>query len=367
MGIRRLLIFAGLLSGLCGCKDDPRPADAVRGSITGETLAFSGEQPTRLYKQDRSPSHITLYGRTVTGRVTYRPGIDYAVSESGIRRTEGSSIPDCANHRVRYNADGSFTWSADPPNPEPMDAYQVYADYQYLDDGVVPADATAGIPSLIASRAKARGELRLVCVGTSISYGGDTFARKRHDSDSECYWRLAANALGRLYGVPCRATDFSVPGGGSEVLAQKMDQVIGENPDVTLIEFGINDHLFPQGAEQFERNLDAAVRSLRERGIGVVLIGFFQQNKAWDLETPENTILYNGILKSVAAGHDIPFVDIYGRFAQTGYPKTVRDLLADYIHHPTSFGHQLYYLSLMSALAPRPMTERELFECLRRP
>ena len=132
------------------------------------------------------------------------------------------------------------------------------------------------------------------------------------------------------------------------------------HPDVMMIELGMNDHCENNGGDEvpaaeervvsYKNDLENAVDTLQQNGIDVILIGFPQQNMTWDMEDMNATRLYNEALKELAEQKHIYFADVYDLFREVGYKKPLnQDVMADYIHHPTEWGHKLYYTSIISA------------------
>ena len=70
----------------------------------------------------------------------------------------------------------------------------------------------------------------------------------------------------------------------------------------------------------------------------------------WDVENREATRLYNEALKDIAERNNIYFADVYSVFENVGNVKPLsRDVMADFIHHPTEWGHKLYLTSIIDA------------------
>lgn len=83
----------------------------------------------------------------------------------------------------------------------------------------------------------------------------------------------------------------------------------------------------------------------------MILIGFLQQNMKWDLEEPiypEATLKYNEIIEKIAKNYNAPFIDIYNQFQEISQRKDlIEDLTVDWMHHPTDFGHKVYFSMLL--------------------
>ena len=114
-------------------------------------------------------------------------------------------------------------------------------------------------------------------------------------------------------------------------------------------------------------DLENGIKKIKKSGIDIILVGFFQQNPQWDYETnrAQNcklTRVYNNKLIAIAKRNGIYFADIYNQFERFAIKSKYSDLMADYIHHPTDFGHKLYYLITVPLLLFNNAKESELLE-----
>ena len=103
------------------------------------------------------------------------------------------------------------------------------------------------------------------------------------------------------------------------------------------------------------------VEKLQRSGIDVILIGFFQQNECWVNEKTENTILYNHTIADVAKKSGVPFVDIYSRWQHNERKNSIEDMTSDYMHHPTDFGHKIYFTEIVPYFLDRDTRINENF------
>ena len=147
-----------------------------------------------------------------------------------------------------------------------------------------------------------------------------------------------------------RSILFGEEGASLQYMNENINQIVEMRPNVVMIEFGMNDHVI-EGAEAaqnlFASNLESCVAELQECGIEVILIGFFQQNSEWKMEDQKATKLYNNLIKEVADKYGIPFADIYKAFMRVERKDIYEDLTSDYMHHPTDFGHMIYFSEIV--------------------
>lgn len=58
---------------------------------------------------------------------------------------------------------------------------------------------------------------------------------------------------------------------------------------------------------------------------------------------------YNEIIEKIAKNYNAPFIDIYNEFQKISRRKNlIEDLTVDFMHHPTDFGHKVYFSMLLS-------------------
>lgn len=124
--------------------------------------------------------------------------------------------------------------------------------------------------------------------------------------------------------------------------------MIGAKPDIVIVEFGMNDHaifdsLSTEMLETFRVDMNNIVKLLQNAGIDVILVGFFQQNSDWELENKVAADEYNAILESVAKNNNVYFADIRNKYIAVSKVKNLyEDVTADYMHHPSDWGHMIY-------------------------
>jgi lysophospholipase L1-like esterase len=245
------------------------------------------------------------------------------------------------------NPNGRFTWRNDPGmNPQLAIPWQVMVDYTTSENAAV-APQGRYLSDALKHKLLAKKPLTMYSIGTSITEGAHTLAKYYRNSDESVYPRLVAKAITRLHGSEVTLHNIAVGGSTSALLTSKTDYLLEQRPDVVLIEFGMNEHLPGAGMDRYLTGIEQAVKKLRAAGIGCVLIGFFQQNPHWDLEDVPSTKYFNNRLREMAERNHVYFADIHARFENIPAEKRYRDLMGDYLHHPTAFGHQLYYLSTM--------------------
>lgn len=332
-----------------------------RYKIVGETITFVGQQWNTLWKHD--VADLVLYKMDPNGdKIIYERDKDYVVDGNRIKRTPNTIIEDFTKHKILCDKNGKFEWSPDPNrNPELTISYQVYADYYYTDTSVFIQPSTK-MSNILREKIAQHKSLKIITIGTSISFGAHTFENFYHNNDSQTYHQLVSRVLSSYYELRCVSENYSTDGGGVNQI-QDLSKVLVEKPDLVILELGMNDHLgMNPNVDYYKNSLEQAITKLKENQIDVVLVGFFQQIESWIQEYPDNTILYNRILSELAQKYGLFFADIYAGFEKIDKTKLYKDYMGDYMHHPTSFAHQLYYLEIMPFFIDRPIKIDELLE-----
>lgn len=352
----RFLYFFFLLLSV-SCNKEER-SDDFEYRIKGETITLNNNEFNQLLQEN--VSDIFVYSLDPEGNIIqYIENKDYVVEENRIRRTEKSSIPNFANYNVAYQPDGKFEWIPEPNlNPPLPLLYQVYVDYRYKETNA----ADIILPSITLNKERLTRTLKIVGSGTSITTGIHTYNHYFTNSDSQTYLYLLARAIKRIYNNEVVVVNKSINGGRINQIVN-LEPILSENPDIVIIELGMNDHCGEVPDQvTFKNSIDRAVKLLKENEIEVILVGFFQQNPDWELEYPHNTRIFNDILKDIASQHNIFFADIYTAFEKLDKMKLYKDYMGDFMHHPTSFGHQLYYLEIMPFFLTNPVPRSDLWE-----
>lgn len=346
------------------CRKDKPAASTPRYEVQGETIALSSENPSYLLKNDAVIKRV--YKIDATGKQTeYKAGTDYFVtSNGGLKRGALSTIPDFSTHKMVLNGNGKFTWQPDPNrNPQLSLIWQVMVDYTTSKDSIISPQG-AFLSTSLKGKLTSGSDISIDCIGTSITAGAHTLPRYFHSSDQAIYVRLLAKAINYIYGCKPTVTNYSEGGATTGLFTSKLDYLVAKKPDVVIVEFGMNEHLIGANMDGNLTAIEAGIKRLSAAGIDCILIGFFQQNPYWELEVESSTIYFNNKLREIAARNKIYFSDIYQQFETLPKEKLYRDLMGDYHHHPTEFGHKLYYLQTIPPFLTVEKKESELLKAV---
>lgn len=339
-----LIVFALLSILLCG-------GVLSIHHIKSETFALTGLKEKLFFYHPVRIKRVYQYNNA--GQIVeYEEGRDYLVNyiQGTIRRTENSRIPDYEEHKVIYNNDGSFSFNTNPRNPELNIEYQVLIDYIAVLKPWRIVTPKKGLENTI-SKLKSEEDVKIILCGDSIAAGAQTTGLYYFDDHKLTTFLGELDAfLEEYYRISVDSILFGEEGASLQYMSENINQIVEMRPNVVMIEFGMNDHVI-EGAEAaqnlFASNLESCVAELQECGIEVILIGFFQQNSEWKMEDQKATKLYNNLIKEVADKYGIPFADIYKAFMRVERKDIYEDLTSDYMHHPTDFGHMLYFSEIV--------------------
>lgn len=344
-------LFFLFLVFVMGCtKDEANREESSNPKMVGETLVLTDLIENSLIKEEIS--NLKLYSiDNNRNQVYYKENVDYVVSKNRVKRIVNSSIPNFSKHSVVFNIDGTFTFSPLPRNPSLIIPFQVYADYNFKDLESIQGRFDSNLLSFdIKEKLKNKKQLKIATIGTSISAGAHTLEKFYHDNDIQTYPHLIAKAIKTIHGSDCVVTNYSKDGSSIEDIFSMFPAILQEQNDLVFIEFGMNDHISSNWLVRqasFEKKMAELIETFHENKTDVVLVGFFQQNDLWDLEFKGSTRAYNQSISELAKKYSCYFADVNSEFSKYPQSKINQDLCGDFMHHPTSFGHLLYYKTII--------------------
>ncbi|PTS95967.1 hypothetical protein DBR11_19995 [Pedobacter sp. HMWF019] len=340
------------------------PEDDTAFAVSGETITLSGEKVAYLLRKDAKINNVYKIGEN--GSITiYKKGLDYLLTPmGGIKRTAKSLIPDFSHHQVKLNRNGKFTFKPGPDrNPETTLKWQVMVDYSTHLDSMIKFKG-GFLSNDLKEKIRAKKDISIYCIGTSISAGAHTVQVFFNGMNTSVYVQLIAKAITKLYKNKVLVTNLAEGGATTQLFTEKLEEIKLKKPDLIFIEFGMNEHGADNRILYHLQAIEAGVKSLISEKIDCVLIGFFQQNLDFELEKPSYTMYFNRKLKEISEKNNVFFADIYERFNQFPKEKVYNDLLGDYLHHPTDFGHQIYYLTTVPVILFGDKKESELLRII---
>lgn len=353
---------------LFSCNTDKNENNDIKnGNIIGETLVLTDMTENYFIKKDISDLKIYSID-SLRKKYFWKENIDYIVENNKIRRTSNSNIPNYSEHNVIYNNNKSFTFSAAPRNPPLNIPFQIYADYKFLDFESIKGKYDQNyLSATLKDKLKNKEHIKIGVIGTSITAGAHTLEQFYHNSDKESYPYLLAKGMKKLYGNNVFITNYSKSGSSIDYLETVFQKVMEDENDLVLIEFGMNDHLYSSWElemPRFDSNISSAIEKFKDHNIDVMIVGFFQQNPQWDLEFQNSTIAYNQLLFKLGEKYNCYFADVNKEFSKYSQTKINQDFCGDFMHHPTSFGHLLYYKTIIPAFLKKEVTDGFLYSLI---
>lgn len=334
--VRVLLTLATL--ALAGCLSSPTPRVT---EMTGESLVFSGDEPSTLAFRPAPHAPLQLRSDYVAGPTTviYEEGRDYRVdpARGTLTRLPGSRLPDFRTNVLYGQANFDHTKFPGYGNGR----FFAYADYVPATPAPWPLQP-AQAQLLPAARAKlaSGGPFTLVAFGDSITAGGEA------STPELVFWRRWVSELSARY-PQAKINALNGATGGDNTtrgLERLADKVISRQPDLVLVAFGMNDHN-RRGVPppDFERQLRELVTRIRtQTKAEVILLSTFPPNPHWT-HSSQRMAEYAAITARVAADTRCAYADVFGNWQSLTARKRPEDLLANNINHPNDFGHWIYY------------------------
>ena len=330
---------------LAGC-NSPTARNLTRFQ-TGESLVLVSQEPADL-------AFTPLPSKPLDVRSTYRDGLaktihyeagrDFALTgASGIQRTPNSRIPDFGTNILYGKEDFNHTQFPGYGNIP----FFVYVDYQHREKWLPkPAKVEFSARALPATRQRlrARGSLRMVAYGDSITAGGEA------TEPGLIFWEHWAESLREKYPGAKIESLNGATGGDATVqgLMRLQEKVLSQKPDLVLLGFGMNDH--NRGGvplAKFAENLRTMIDRIRaETGAEIVLFSAFPPNPKWHYGS-HNMAAYADATEQVAREKHCAFADVYHLWQSFAARKQPEDLLGNNINHPNDFGHWIYFQALL--------------------
>lgn len=159
--------------------------------------------------------------------------------------------------------------------------------------------AACVVLALAARPAAAPDTALILAFGDSLTAG---YGLARNDSFPA---RLEAALAGA--GVKARVIDGGVSGDTTAGGLQRLDWLLGEEPDLVIVELGANDGLRGLDPEETRRNLDQIIQRIDATGAKVLLTGMFAPPNLGREYGAE----FNAIFPELADKHNVPLYPFF--------------------------------------------------------
>lgn len=199
----------------------------------------------------------------------------------------------------------------------PLDLWAYGPSWAYVKTAALALGAV-----LLMAAAPARAEPTTV-----VSFGDSLSAGYNLPHDAAFPNQLEAALTER--GLNVRVVNAGVSGDTTAGGRARLEWMLGDKPDLVILELGANDALRGIAPAQVEANLDAILTRLRAEGVAVVLAGMYAPPNMG----AEYAKAFNGIYPRLAEKHGVA---LYPFFLEG--VVTRRELLLDDGMHPTAEG-----------------------------
>ncbi len=169
--------------------------------------------------------------------------------------------------------------------------------------------------------------LSLLCLpahSATLMVFGDSLSAGYGLKPGEGWVNLLQQQLGKHHRVVNASQSGETTAGG---LARLPAALAAQRPDLVILELGANDGLRGLPLEAMQANLDAMIRTCRDKNARVVLVGMALPPNYG----PEYTRRFSGVYHQLARQYRLPFVP----FLMEGFAGDMTQFQADGIH-PTA-------------------------------
>lgn len=179
----------------------------------------------------------------------------------------------------------------------------------------------------------ARAETVLLALGDSLTAGYGVPAGQSYPSKLETALKAKGHAV--------RVINAGVSGDTTAGGRARLDWVLGDNPDAAIVALGGNDALRGLPPSQMFENLDAILKTLKDKGVAVLLAGM----QAPPNLGPEYTQAFEDVYRRLAETYDVVF-----------YPFLLQGIAAEPALnqgdgiHPTGAGYDVLVANILPSV-----------------
>lgn len=320
-----------------------------------------------LYPIDR-----ILSVRSADLATVYTEGSDYTVEDGKLRILENGRIPRLAysdyffpltdaEHEenrlaTKFPAANNHGWGyirAEIGAGKPgMSQWTLAVTYEHPAVSPVntPADKSAVFASLIG-KLKAGENIRIVATGDSITDGWSASGKNGVNIPPYCpqYNVLVQNYIEKTFGVTVTQKNVGVSGSNTNGGLTKLDEICGENPDLVIIAFGMNDGcgIHP---DTYTANINTMVSTIAERcpDACTVVVGTCLPNDlvAWGPGGGSLLRYHIDYIESLKAAEkswkNAAHADVTTVNIEMFRKKVYQDVAGSNSNHPNDYMHRVY-------------------------
>ena len=320
-----------------------------------------------LYPIDR-----ILSVRSADLATVYTEGTDYSVEDGKLRILENGRIPCLAysdyffpltdaEHEenrlaTKFPAANNRGWGyirseigAGKPG---MSQWTLAVTYEHpaVSPVCAPADKSTVFASLIG-KLKAGENIRIVSTGDSITDGWSASGKNGVNIPPYCpqYNVLVQNYMEKTFGVTVTQKNVGVSGSNTNGGLTKLDEICGENPDLVIIAFGMNDGcgIHP---DTYTANINTMVSTIAERcpDACTVVVGTCLPNDlvAWGPGGGSLLRYHIDYIESLKAAEkswkNAAHADVTTVNIEMFRKKVYQDVAGSNSNHPNDYMHRVY-------------------------
>lgn len=221
---------------------------------------------------------------------------------------------------------------------------QVIAAYEPAESwaGPVPESDEGGIAQVL-ERLRAKKPVKIVMLGDSISTGCNASGVEGALPGQMGYPNLVVEGLSQRFGGPVTLVNLSVGGMNAPWGVEQMTVAVGEQPDLFLIAFGMNDASGRYSPSKYRKDIARMADVMRAAcpHCDVICVATMTANESWQHAAPD---LYPAYLEQLLALREpgLAVADVTSVWSWIVGRKKFLDLAGNGVNHPNDFGHRLY-------------------------
>ena len=232
---------------------------------------------------------------------------------------------------------------------------QSVASYTAAESWTSPKPTPAVQLDRIRTRLTARGPVKIVVLGDSISTGLNASLTGDAPPRQPGYPELVAQDLQKRFGSKIELKNLAVIGMGANWGLKQMPAVLAEAPDLFICAFGMNDASGKIPPDQFTATLRQIVGQLHAARpeCDAILVSPMHANPEWNRSSPELYPAYAAAMQTLTAP-GCAIANVGTVWTALLERKGVLDLSGNGLNHPNDFGHRIYadvILETISAVA----------------
>lgn len=336
------------------------------GVVSRESCMFAGKREVKLLFPAQEIIKVEEY---CSGRV-FQPGMDYLHTPGSdrIELAEKSGIPFIEKERMRPEKDVRLRPAEDCNAIEGAvdGGYLIFGESGFFAENQIAVTyraETAEFDGMIdpqrdrlprfRKKLSAGDPLQITLIGDSISVGANASKFMNKPPYEPFYLERTVEKLSEKYGSRITLTNRAVGGAGIRNAAGLRDDYLGDQADLLVIAYGMNDY-FRTPADEFMATLDLIINESRKvnRHTEYLVVSGMSGNPLWKYTAPGNDLIFAEKLREFAgfAPSDTALADVNKVWQEIAARKGFYDLTGNGVNHPNDFGHRIYASVLLEIL-----------------